>query len=122
MSCPNCNKNLNIGKYICKEDGYKVIDLNNNVIFTAFEETFSSDDGELDDYHYVKYCDCGYYEKYIKPIETEYELIQVVFEDSKTTKTINEAIQKIVDIEIGTTEEIKNMLKSHNPSVTDWSF
>ena len=34
MNCPNChNKTLNNGKYICRQDGYKIEDLNNNVIF-----------------------------------------------------------------------------------------
>ena len=37
------------------------------------------------------------------------------------TKTINDVIQKLVDGNLGTTEQVKDILKLANPSV-DWSF
>ena len=60
MNFPNChNKTLNDGKYICRQDGYKIEDLNNNVIFHIEIFDYSNDEevGESQD---VKYCTCGY--------------------------------------------------------------
>ena len=54
------------------------------------------------------------------PIKTEQEAINVVFPDDNT-KTIDDVIQTLVDGNLGTTEEVKEMLKTYNPSV-DWSF
>ena len=59
MNCPSCNKNLNNGKYICKEDGYKITDLSDNIIFHAIIDTISGD--EIDTYTNIKYCTCGYW-------------------------------------------------------------
>ena len=54
------------------------------------------------------------------PISTEQEAIDTVFPDDDS-KTINDVIQTFVDGNLGTTEEVKAILKSANPSV-DWSF
>ena len=53
-------------------------------------------------------------------ISTEQEAIDEVFPDDNT-KTINDVIQTLVNGNLGTTEEVKAILKSANPSV-DWSF
>jgi len=53
-------------------------------------------------------------------ITTEQEAIDEVFPDDNT-KTINDVIQTLVNGNLGTTEEVKAILKSANPSV-DWSF
>ncbi len=53
-------------------------------------------------------------------ITTEQEAIDVVFPDDNT-KTIDDVIQTLVDGNLGTIEEVKEMLKTYNPSV-DWSF
>tara|TARA_B100000214_G_scaffold342143_1_gene289736 strand:- start:392 stop:559 length:168 start_codon:yes stop_codon:yes gene_type:complete len=53
-------------------------------------------------------------------ITTEQEAIDVVFPDDNT-KTIDDVIQTLVDGHLGTIEEVKEMLKSSNPSV-NWSF
>ena len=53
-------------------------------------------------------------------ITTEQELIDLAFPDDDT-KNINDTIQKLVDGGLGTTEEVKAILKLYNPSV-DWSF
>ena len=53
-------------------------------------------------------------------ITTEQEAIDVVFPDDNT-KTIDDVIQTLVDGHLGTIEEVKEMLKTYNPSV-DWSF
>ena len=54
------------------------------------------------------------------PISTEQELINNVFPDDNT-KTIDDVIQTFVDGIGASTEEVKAMLKSANPSVS-WSF
>ena len=54
------------------------------------------------------------------PISTEQEAIDVVF-PGDNTKTIDDVIQTLVDGDLGTTEKVKEMLKTYNPSV-DWSF
>ena len=54
-------------------------------------------------------------------ITTEQELINEVFPDDNT-KTINDLIQELVNGLLGTTSEVKEILKSSNPSITDWSF
>ena len=54
------------------------------------------------------------------PITTEQEAIDTIFPDDNT-KTINDVIQTLVNGNLGTTEEVKAILKSANPSV-DWSF
>jgi hypothetical protein len=61
MNCPNCNENLNDGKYICRQDGYKIEDLSDNVIFVVQSDTFDSDDDEVGDSQDAKYCTCRYY-------------------------------------------------------------
>ena len=55
------DKNLNDGKYICRQDGYKVEDLNNNVIFIVELFDFLNEDEEIGDSQDAKYCTCGYY-------------------------------------------------------------
>ncbi len=59
MNCPNCNKTLNDGKYICRQDGYKVEDLNDNVIFIVILDDIDGD--EVGESQNAKYCTCGYY-------------------------------------------------------------
>tara|TARA_R110000796_G_scaffold165216_2_gene282010 strand:- start:603 stop:770 length:168 start_codon:yes stop_codon:yes gene_type:complete len=54
------------------------------------------------------------------PITTEQEAIDTIFPDDDT-KNINDVIQTLVNGNLGTTEEVKAILKSANPSV-DWSF
>tara|TARA_Y100000592_G_C5394636_1_gene279960 strand:+ start:120 stop:287 length:168 start_codon:yes stop_codon:yes gene_type:complete len=54
------------------------------------------------------------------PISTEQEAIDTIF-PGDNTKTIDDVIQTLVDGNLGTTEEVKEMLKTYNPSV-DWSF
>ena len=54
------------------------------------------------------------------PISTEQEAIDTIFPDDDT-KNINDVIQTLVDGDLGTTEEVKAILKSANPSV-NWSF
>ena len=53
-------------------------------------------------------------------ITTEQQAIDTIFPDDNT-KTIDDVIQTLVDGNLGTTEEVKDMLKSSNPSV-NWSF
>ena len=53
-------------------------------------------------------------------IKTEQEAIDYVFPDDNT-KTIDDVIQTLVDNHLGTTEEVKTILKTSNPSV-NWSF
>jgi len=53
-------------------------------------------------------------------ITTEQEAIDTIFPDDNT-KTIDDVIQTLVDGNLGTIEEVKEMLKSSNPSV-NWSF
>jgi len=53
-------------------------------------------------------------------ISTEQEAIDVIF-PTDDTKTIDDVIQTFVDGGLGSTEEVKRILKEHNPSV-DWSF
>tara|TARA_B100000902_G_C26827198_1_gene676925 strand:- start:270 stop:458 length:189 start_codon:yes stop_codon:yes gene_type:complete len=60
MSCPNCiSGSLNDGKYICREDGYKVEDLSENVIFVVMEDDVEGE--EVDTFDNIKYCICGYW-------------------------------------------------------------
>ena len=54
-------------------------------------------------------------------LSTEQEVINAIF-PSDNTKTINDVIQVLVDGRLGATEEVKTILKSSNPSITDWSF
>ena len=54
------------------------------------------------------------------PITTEQEAIDVVF-PGDNTKTIDDVIQTLVNGNLGTIEEVKDLLKSANPSVS-WSF
>tara|TARA_Y100001963_G_scaffold150675_1_gene232183 strand:+ start:644 stop:814 length:171 start_codon:yes stop_codon:yes gene_type:complete len=54
-------------------------------------------------------------------ITTEQGLVEAAFPDDDT-KTINDLIQELVDGLLGTTSEVKEILKSSNPSITDWSF
>ncbi len=61
MNCIGCNKTLNDGKYICRQDGYKIEDLNENVIFVVELIEFTNDDEEIGEYQDAKYCTCGYY-------------------------------------------------------------
>ena len=53
-------------------------------------------------------------------ISTEQDAINTIFPNDNT-KTIDDVIQSLVDGKLGTTEEVKSLLKSANPSV-DWSF
>tara|TARA_Y100000592_G_scaffold60824_1_gene95058 strand:- start:2839 stop:3006 length:168 start_codon:yes stop_codon:yes gene_type:complete len=53
-------------------------------------------------------------------ITTEQEAINEFF-PGDNTKTIDDVIQTLVDGNLGTIEEVKEILKTHNPSV-DWSF
>tara|TARA_Y100000817_G_C16707954_1_gene477943 strand:- start:238 stop:405 length:168 start_codon:yes stop_codon:yes gene_type:complete len=53
-------------------------------------------------------------------ISTEQEAIDEMF-PGDGTKTIDDVIQTLVDGNLGTTEVVKDMLKSANPSV-NWSF
>ncbi len=52
---------------------------------------------------------------------TEQQLVNAAF-PSDDTKTINDLIQSLVDGNLGTISEVKEILKSSNPSITDWSF
>tara|TARA_R100001015_G_C4539399_1_gene103783 strand:+ start:65 stop:232 length:168 start_codon:yes stop_codon:yes gene_type:complete len=54
------------------------------------------------------------------PITTEQEAIDTIFPDDNT-KTIDDVIQTLVDGNLGTIEEVKDLLKLANPSV-NWSF
>ena len=53
-------------------------------------------------------------------ITTEQQAIDTIFPDDNT-KTIDDVIQTLVDGNLGTTEEVKDMLKASTPSV-NWSF
>mgnify|MGYP003120581481 CR=1 FL=1 len=54
-------------------------------------------------------------------VTTEQELVNIAFPDDNT-KTINDVIQVLVDGLLGTTSEVKEILKSSNPQITNWSF
>ena len=125
MNCKLCSQVMVVGKYVCDTNDYRILDNNNNLVSIIQSHDIPSDDDEIGEYSDIYYCSCDYkrsYENYEKQIETEQELIKRVFENIYTTKTINDVLVKMVDAGLGTTEEIKNMLKSSNPSVTDWSF
>ena len=53
-------------------------------------------------------------------VSTEQEAINEFFPDDNT-KTIDDVIQRLVDGNLGTADEVKAALRSFNPSV-DWSF
>ena len=57
MNCWECNVGtIKDGKLICKEDGYHVVDLDGNLLFCVKEDTFESDNSEIDTTSDVEYC------------------------------------------------------------------
>tara|TARA_Y100001937_G_C7092694_1_gene318539 strand:+ start:258 stop:629 length:372 start_codon:yes stop_codon:yes gene_type:complete len=123
MNCPKCNNKMNQGIYICTANDNRILDSSGNLVFIYKTNQIDADDGEIGSYNDVYYCGSdSYFEPYDKQAVTEQELIQSVFKNKYTTKTIDDVLTKLVNAGLGTTEEIKNILKSSNPSVTDWSF
>jgi len=122
MNCPICNNKMSQGIYICTSTDNRVLDSSNNLVFIYKTNEIESNDEEVGSYNDVYYCSTdNYFEPYEKQITTEQEFINRTFEIHNSTKTINEAIQVLVDRNIGTSEEIKTILKSSNPLV-NWSF
>tara|TARA_E500000331_G_scaffold333937_1_gene358609 strand:+ start:251 stop:622 length:372 start_codon:yes stop_codon:yes gene_type:complete len=123
MNCPICNNEMSKGIYICTTTDNRVLDSSDNLVFIYKTNEIESNDEEIGIYNDVYYCSTdNYFKPYDKQIESEQDFINSTFQIHNSTKTIDEAIQVFVDTGLGTTEEIKNMLKSSNPSVTDWSF
>ena len=125
MNCPICNNQMNRGIFICTVEDSRILDNSNNLVFIHKTNEFvlDSDSEEIGSYNNVYYCSSdSYFEPYDKQIISEQDFIDTTFQIHNSTKTIGDAIQVLVDCGLGTTEEVKNMLKSSNPSVTDWSF
>ena len=123
MNCPTCNNEMSKGIYICTTTDNRVLDSSDNLVFIYKTNEIESNDEEIGNYNDVYYCSTdNYFKPYEKQITTEQEFINSTFQIYNSTKTIDEAIQVFVDTGLGTIEEIKNMLKSSNHSVTDWSF
>jgi hypothetical protein len=110
------------GIYICTANDNRVLDSSDNLVFIHKVNNIESDSEEIGSYNNVYYCSTdNYFEPYEKQITTEQEFINRTFEIYNSTKTIDEAIQVLVDGGLGTKEEVKTALKSYNPSV-NWSF
>ena len=61
MDCPECNKLLNNGYYVCATNNYVINDRDNNFIFNVISHDLSLDDEEINDSINAKYCSCGYW-------------------------------------------------------------
>jgi len=62
MSCPSCiSGSLNDGKYLCSTNDYRVVDSNNDLVFTIESHDISSGDEEINSYTDIKYCVCKYW-------------------------------------------------------------
>ena len=110
------------GIYICTANDNRILDSSDNLVFIHKVNNIESDSEEIGSYNNVYYCSTdNYFEPYEKQITTEQEFINRTFEIYNSTKTIDEAIQVLVDGGLGTKEEVKTTLKSYNPSV-NWSF
>ena len=122
MNCPTCNNTMSQGIYICTSTDNRILDSSNNLVFIYKTNEINAEDEEIGSYNDVYYCSTdNYFEPYEKQITTEQEFINRTFEKYNSTKTINEALQVLVDNNLGTIEEVKTILKSSNPSV-NWSF
>ena len=122
MNCPKCNNSMSQGIFICTAEDSRILDSSDNLVFIHKPNDIESDSEEIGSYNDVYYCSSdSYFEPYDKQITSEQDFIDVTFQIHNSTKTVNEAIQVLVDCKLGTTAEVKSSLKSSNPTV-NWSF
>ena len=61
MNCPECNKELLNGKYICTEEDYRITSLDNTTEFIYTSHEISPEDDEVGTSIDIYYCICEYW-------------------------------------------------------------
>ena len=61
MNCPNCEKELKNGKYICRLSDYRIEDTDENLVFVVSTHEIPSTDDEIDSSTDILYCVCTYW-------------------------------------------------------------